>query len=77
MTLRADRDELVLSVRDDGVGFDAAAATPREDCFGLEGMRERVELAGGTLVVMSSPGHGTDVVARVPLIDTGAAAHTA
>jgi len=77
MTLRADGDELTLSVRDDGVGFDATAATPRDDCFGLEGMRERVELAGGTLVVISSPGRGTDVVARVPLIDTGAAAHTA
>ena len=48
MTLRADGDELALSVRDDGVGFDAAAAAPRDDCFGLESMRERVELAGGT-----------------------------
>ena len=77
MTLRADGDELALSVRDDGVGFDAAAAAPRDDCFGLEGMRERVELAGGTLVVISSPGHGTEVVARVPLIDAGTVAHSA
>lgn len=77
VTLRAEGDEIVLSVRDDGVGFDAEAAAPRDDCFGLEGMRERVELAGGTLMVITSPGSGTEVVARVPLTEPQAVAHTA
>ena len=56
--LRAHAQELVLSVRDDGVGFDPAASAPREDCFGLDGMAERARNAGGTLTVVSSPGHG-------------------
>jgi len=75
--LRAQRQELVLSVRDDGVGFDPAASTPREDCYGLEGMAERARNAGGTLTVVSSPGHGTTVTTRLPLTEAGAEADTA
>ncbi len=69
--LRAHRQELVLSVRDDGVGFDPAATTPREDCYGLEGMAERARSAGGTLTVVSSPGQGTTVTTRLPLTEAG------
>jgi len=75
--LRAQRQELVLSVRDDGVGFDPAASTPREDCYGLEGMAERARNAGGTLTVVSSPGHGTTVTTRLPLTEAGVEADTA
>ena len=75
--LRAQRQELVLSVRDDGVGFDPAASTPREDCYGLEGMAERARNAGGTLTVMSTPGHGTTVTTRLPLTEAGVEADTA
>jgi len=35
--------------------------------LGLLGMRERIELVGGTLDIESSPGAGTTVIARVPL----------
>ena len=56
---------LLLAVRDDGAGFDPAA--PRTGrSLGLASMRERVQLASGTLDVESSPGHGTLVVAWVP-----------
>jgi len=44
---------LKLHVEDDGVGFDVDAAFSRRDCFGLSGIRERVALLGGTLVVRS------------------------
>jgi signal transduction histidine kinase len=54
--------ELVVS--DDGRGFDEAAITPG---FGLVGMRERAELAGGTLRVETAPGKGTVVTARLPV----------
>jgi signal transduction histidine kinase len=53
-----------LTVRDDGRGFDPAANT---DGFGLQGMRERAELLGGTLTVDSAPGQGTTVTASFPL----------
>ncbi len=46
---------LKLHVEDDGVGFDVNEAFSRRDCFGLSGVRERVALLGGTLVVRSRP----------------------
>jgi signal transduction histidine kinase len=50
-------------VTDDGRGFDA---TRPATGFGLEGMRERVALAGGTLDVSSAPGAGTVLEVRMP-----------
>jgi signal transduction histidine kinase len=44
---------LRMSVEDDGVGFNVEEALSRRDCFGLSGLRERVALLGGTLVVQS------------------------
>jgi signal transduction histidine kinase len=52
-----------LAVTDDGRGFDPAA---RRDGFGLEGMTERVALAGGELDVSSRPGGGTTLIVRLP-----------
>lgn len=56
-------DELVLSVSDDGCGFDAAI---RSDGFGFVDMRERLALVGGTLAVSSAPGEGATVTVRMP-----------
>ncbi|HXR30661.1 MAG TPA: GAF domain-containing sensor histidine kinase [Solirubrobacterales bacterium] len=56
---------LHVEVADRGRGFDPSAAT---DGFGLIGMRERVELAGGTLELRSSPGKGTTIVASLPAV---------
>lgn len=57
--------EVTATVEDDGVGFDPAAAAAGR--LGLVGMRERVELAGGTLELESESGTGTTVLARFPL----------
>ncbi len=54
---------LNVLVSDDGSGFSATQPPPG---FGLVGMRERVELAGGELEVQSAPGAGTTVMARLP-----------
>jgi two-component system sensor histidine kinase UhpB len=71
----AERDgALHLVVRDDGIGFDAAAARARAESggsLGLLGMHERALLAGGTLSLLSSPGRGTEVEAVFPLSKTG------
>jgi signal transduction histidine kinase len=75
--LRAHAQELVLSIRDDGVGFDPSASAPREDCFGLDGMAERARSAGGTLTVVSAPGHGTTVTTRLPFTEAVAEAVSA
>ena len=56
-------DAARLVVSDDGRGFDVAQA---QAGFGLRGMRERIELVGGTLRLTSAPGKGTEVTAVVP-----------
>jgi two-component system NarL family sensor kinase len=60
--------ELVLAVEDDGGGFDPTVSPTdrRRGGFGLVGMKERARLLGGELEVNSSPGHGTQIVVRVP-----------
>lgn len=58
-------DDLVeVTVNDDGQGFDPADANGG---FGLVGMRERVELAGGELRIDAAPGRGTTVSATIPV----------
>jgi signal transduction histidine kinase len=52
-------------VEDDGAGFDRHNV--REHALGLVGMRERAQLLGGRLVVESSPGAGTTILAELPL----------
>ncbi|MGH7721384.1 MAG: HAMP domain-containing sensor histidine kinase [Candidatus Dormibacteria bacterium] len=68
--LRAVDSVLVLTVSDDGLGFDAAGAglpVTRPGSFGLVGMRERARLIGAALEVESSGSAGTRVSLRVPL----------
>ncbi len=60
---RHDEGRLVLSVQDDGSGFDAA----RTRGLGLLGMEERIAHLGGTLQVRTAPGQGTLISAVLPL----------
>lgn len=61
-----NRDGLVrLSVEDDGIGFDVHRVN-RNEHFGLQLISERVESARGTVVVDSSPGRGTRILASIP-----------
>lgn len=53
-----------LTVADDGRGFDVKGV---RGSYGIEGMRERAQLLGGTLVVRSRREHGTSVTAVVPV----------
>lgn len=58
-----------VTVQDDGVGFDPQAGPPAgRRHYGLETMRERAESAGGSLQIVGSPGQGTQVVVRLPLV---------
>jgi signal transduction histidine kinase len=66
-------DALHLSVRDEGAGFDMEAvrrAGNSSEHVGLGGMRERIELLGGTIHIRSRPDEGTLLVVRVPLTAT-------
>ncbi|MDQ1431936.1 MAG: hypothetical protein QOF40_2538 [Actinomycetota bacterium] len=55
---------LVLTIRDDGVG----GADARRGS-GLIGLQDRVETLGGTIEVAGGPGHGTTILARIPIDD--------
>jgi two-component system NarL family sensor kinase len=68
LTLERDDSALVLTIEDDGEGFDLNAPPPdrRKGGFGLIGMQERAKLLGGRLEVTSQPSTGTRVVVRVP-----------
>ena len=66
ISIRAEGGVLTLSVEDDGRGFDLRALEESRG-LGVVGMRERAELAGGTLTIRSRPGRGTQVRLTAPL----------
>jgi signal transduction histidine kinase len=66
LVLDQDVDSIRLRITDDGLGFDMLGVDSSSH-FGLQLMRERVELAGGILLVDSHPGEGTTVLARLPI----------
>jgi signal transduction histidine kinase len=55
-----------LTVRDNGRGIELAELAKRGS-YGLLGIRERMELMGGTLVISRNAKQGTQLRARVPL----------
>ena len=66
LVLDQEEDSIRLRVSDDGQGFNVLGVDSSSH-FGLQLMRERVELAGGLLHVDSQPGEGTTVLARLPV----------
>jgi signal transduction histidine kinase len=72
ITLSYEDDEVILDVRDDGVGF-STATPPGPRSFGLRGMRQRTERLAGALAVETQPGHGTAISMRLPALARGAA----
>jgi signal transduction histidine kinase len=69
VVLGADEETLRVEVIDDGPGFDLRAAMEKGR-LGLAGMRERVEVLGGTFELISGLGQGTTVRACLPLVSS-------
>ena len=71
LTLFYMGDRVILDVRDDGRGYDAAAADghrgDESGGLGLRRLRARLTMIGGGLEVESAPGDGTVMVAQVPI----------
>jgi signal transduction histidine kinase len=63
VVVRQEGSRIMLSVEDDGRGFDAG----RVRGLGLVGMEERVQHLGGAFEVQSKPGAGTKVAVELPL----------
>ncbi len=66
VVLAVEQSAIRLLVEDDGCGF-SPHQVDREAHFGIQLMRERVELIGGVFQVVSASGQGTSVIARFPL----------
>ena len=64
--LRGGPDEILLDVRDSGLGFDPEAVVNNRG-LGLVSMQERVNLVKGAFSIDSRPGRGTTIHVRVPL----------
>ncbi len=65
-----DEQEARLTIDDDGQGFDTASldhlSPHRNSRFGLQGVRERLEVLGGILEIESWPSHGTHLSVNIP-----------
>lgn len=66
VVLAAEGREIMLRVQDFGRGFDTGSSD-QSDGLGLVSMRERILMIGGTFAVRSTPGRGTQVVAKLNL----------
>jgi signal transduction histidine kinase len=69
--MEVSRGNFVITIRDNGKGFDPS--TTPDGHFGVAIMRERAESVGGTFRVASVPGRGTQVDVSVPVPAMGAA----
>jgi signal transduction histidine kinase len=65
ISVREEAEDIVLTLRDNGVGFDTGAPGP-EGHFGMAMMRERAQVGGGRFAVESAPGAGTTIAVRFP-----------
>ncbi|MEA1962372.1 MAG: sensor histidine kinase [Bacillota bacterium] len=66
--METNKGHLTVVIKDDGQGFDINnIGDSKRESYGIIGMRERVELLGGKMNIISSPGSGTQVIIEVPL----------
>ena len=64
-------NEILISIEDDGTGFDAdniISGEEKSGGMGLSGMIERAKISGGILNINSAPGKGTKITFRFPKI---------
>lgn len=73
VTLDLAGRQMLLIVKDDGVGFSLAAGR-KPNSLGLVGLRERAQLLKGTISVQSEPARGTTIEVRIPVAEPGAGA---
>lgn len=72
--VEVSQTDLTVQIRDDGRGFDmeeALARSQRQGRLGLIGMRERADLMGGSLSILSIPDTGTEIQLTVPRQEQG------
>lgn len=76
--LGVEENEVYMDIKDDGIGFQVAGNTAEAinlNHWGLAGIRERINLVNGRLLLVSAPGKGTHLLVRAPLTGAGGVAH--
>ncbi len=63
LNMEVSNRKLLLKITDDGVGFDTATKSAGN---GLMNMRNRVQELKGTIVMVSEPGKGTEILVNIP-----------
>jgi signal transduction histidine kinase len=58
--------ELVVTVQDNGIGFDPELALAKAGHWGFRGMRERARQIGGTFAVENARGGGSKITVAAP-----------
>jgi signal transduction histidine kinase len=68
INLQQEPQSIRCTIRDNGIGFDVPVTLnrPEKPGLGLIGMRERVSSIGGSLVIQSTPGRGTELTVTIP-----------
>lgn len=67
VSLKEREEAVVLSIRDNGVGFDPEQK--KHASYGIVSMQERVNELGGAIQIISAHGKGTRIDIRIPIID--------
>lgn len=67
VSLKIQGDQIQLSVRDNGKGFDQKKYS-KSGSYGLAGMEERVLMIGGRHAILSTPDKGTSICITLPLL---------
>jgi len=66
VSLQRKSQELILTIRDNGMGFSPSQLDSAGPGFGLAGMNERVRILGGTISIHSAEGQGATITVRIP-----------
>jgi two-component system sensor histidine kinase DegS len=61
-------NDIKLTIRDDGKGFDMEDGLQKTNGFGIRGMKERIESLGGRFFIKSTPKKGTEINTTIPAI---------
>ncbi len=64
--IESRKDQITVVIKDDGIGFDKCVKEVKKNSFGLIGMRERVDILEGELVINTKKGEGTTVKIKIP-----------
>lgn len=70
LKIEFQQNHINLVIQDRGVGFDLEkimTTTNERESYGLLSLKERTELIGGELKIITSPGGGTKIISKIPL----------